>query len=102
MIGDRVRQIREMRGFTQEQLSELANLELQQINRYENNKNKPKADVIIQLARALNVSTDYLLGLIDTPHGHLGDELDDQETEIIVAVRSGDKLKAIEAIVSGH
>lgn len=99
MIGERIKKIRELRGYTQEQLSELSGVELQQIYRYETDKNKPKVDVLLLLARTLNVSADYLIGLVDNPNGHIGDDLDDQETEVIVALRSGDKLKAIQAIV---
>lgn len=80
----------------------MSGVELQQIYRYENDKNKPKVDVLMALAKTLRVSADYLIGLVDNPNGHVGDDLDDQETEVIVALRSGDKLKAIEAIVGKH
>lgn len=100
MRGDRMRQSREDLNLTQDDLAERAGIEVLQIWRYESGKTKPKTDMLVKIAKALHVSADYLLGLTDDPKGYAIDELSDQETEVIEAMRSGDKIKAIQAIVS--
>lgn len=60
-IGDRLKDARKANGLTQEQLSELAGVARENIGRYETGKSQPTVDVLIRLADALNVSTDYLL-----------------------------------------
>jgi transcriptional regulator with XRE-family HTH domain len=65
MRGDRLRQIRKIRGITQEELSERLGIGNRQIWRYENNKTVPDVNMLTKLADALDVSADYLLGLSD-------------------------------------
>ncbi len=71
MRGDRLRQVRLISGYSQEKLSELIGLGSRQIWRYEKGETVPDADVLADIARALNVSADYLLGLTDEPHPYI-------------------------------
>lgn len=102
MRGDRMREARETLKLTQEELAELTGLEPLQIWRYESGKFKPKSDVLSKIAAALNVSTDWLVGLTEHRTGHFGEDLSEQETEIVKAIRTGDKIGAIKAIVGGE
>ena len=64
MLGERVRHARLAAKMTQEQLAELSGLKQFHISRIENGDIKDiKGDTIVRLARALRVSTDYLLGM---------------------------------------
>ena len=66
-IGKRVRKTREHYGFTRERLAEMANISPQFLVHIENGTKSMTANTICNLARALNVSADYLLfGLEDT------------------------------------
>lgn len=66
-IGKRVRQTREHYKLTREQLAEMANISPQFLVHIENGAKSMTALTICKLARALNVSADYLLfGLDDT------------------------------------
>ena len=66
-IGKRVRKTREHYGFTRERLAEMANISPQFLVHIENGTKSMTANTICNLARALNVSADYLLfGLDDT------------------------------------
>jgi len=62
MIGKRLKELREEKGITQEQLGKLVNLSQQTIGHYEVNRAKPDIETIEKLAEYFNVSTDYLLG----------------------------------------
>lgn len=61
-FSDRIRQVRTMRGITQEQLAEMADISRVMIGRYETTDQLPALDTLIRIADALGVSTDYLLG----------------------------------------
>ena len=66
-IGKRVRMAREHYKLTREQLAEMANISPQFLVHIENGTKSMTSNTICKLARALNVSTDYiLLGLDDT------------------------------------
>lgn len=99
MFSDRLTLIRLNRGLTQSELAERSNIHENNIGRYERGEVQPKADTIIELARALNVSTDYLLGVTDYPGQYIEGELTPHEREAIAAWRRGDKVEAIKAIV---
>ena len=62
MLGERVRRARTGLGMTQEQLSAATGLKQFHISRIESGDIKDvKGDTLRRLARALRVSTDYLL-----------------------------------------
>lgn len=56
------------KGISQKMLAEMANTTEATISRYLTNARRmPRADLVIAIADALNVSTDYLLGLTSNP-----------------------------------
>ena len=65
--SDRLRQLRNARGFTQEALAERLELGIRQIHRYERGLSDPSGDVVARIASELSVTSDYLLGLSDDP-----------------------------------
>jgi transcriptional regulator with XRE-family HTH domain len=69
IIGD----LRTARGLSKKQLSDITGIVPSQLSRIENGKIKNiSSDILIKLARALNVSTDYILALttIKEPRSH--------------------------------
>lgn len=62
-FGERLSALRKARGLTQVQLAEAINSTQRAISYYENEAGYPPAPVIADLARALNISADELLGL---------------------------------------
>jgi transcriptional regulator with XRE-family HTH domain len=99
MFEDRLAYVREKRGYTQAELADMVNLSSQQIYRYENAKTEPDAKIVARIARALRVSTDYLLGLTDSPIPYIDADLRENEREALEAWRRGDKYEAIKVIV---
>jgi len=89
--GDRLRQERERQGLTQQQLGERINTGVNQINRYENGIADPLPYQLKHIAKELQVTTDYLLGLVDGPHGHLQEQtLTAHERKFLAALRQGE------------
>src|SRR5208283_5871503 len=62
-FGERLQAIRKARGLTQVQLAEAAGTTQRAISYYETEAGFPPSPAVIDLARALKVTTDELLGL---------------------------------------
>ena len=60
--GDKIRELRQAAGFSQEQLAELSSLNRVTIAKYEAGRVEPGAQALSRIADALDVSTDALLG----------------------------------------
>ena len=69
--GDRLLLARQWKGMSQEDLEGSARLGKGLIHRYENGKSDPSMEVIVKLAETLEVSVDWLLGLVDEPNARL-------------------------------
>lgn len=88
--GDRLRGIRERRGFTQDELAFRLAVGQSQLARYENGRAEPTPEVIARLAGELEVTADYLLGLADDPAGRINEaDLSDIERRLLAAYRRG-------------
>ena len=62
-IGKTIKELRQQRGLTQEDLSEALQVSVQTVSRWENGVNAPDLSMLPQLAIYFKVTTDYLLGL---------------------------------------
>jgi len=68
LLAERVRAVREAHGLSQTALAARAELNLGNVNEIERRQKRGvRADTIVALAAALQVSADYLLGLADDP-----------------------------------
>lgn len=61
VIGERLKMARKMAGMSQQKLGEEAGVSRMSISKYERDINVPKSQVLIKLARALDVKIEYLL-----------------------------------------
>ena len=62
-FGTRLEQIMEMRGYTRKKLAEESGLTEAAISRYITGQREPKAIAIVNIAHALDVTADDLLGI---------------------------------------
>lgn len=60
-FGEKLRSARNLKGLTQKQLANLVEAKHNSVSDWENNKNRPDSDTIIQLCEVLSISPDYLL-----------------------------------------
>ena len=65
IFQDRLRAARKIRGMEQSQLAAKAGLPAASISHFEAGKRKPSFDNLRRLARAIDVTTDYLLGNVE-------------------------------------
>ena len=61
----RLQEVREKRGLSKKQLAETLQITPRAYQYYEEGKREPPYDRLVDLARELDISIDYLLGLTD-------------------------------------
>jgi transcriptional regulator with XRE-family HTH domain len=61
-FGERLRQLRTARGFTQQQLGSKVGISQRMVAYYETQGGTPAAPLVAKLAKALGVSTDEIIG----------------------------------------
>lgn len=64
-FNERLKKLREEKGLTQVQLSELTGISARMIQKYESGNARPRLDAAEKIAKALNVTADQLLGNAD-------------------------------------
>lgn len=91
MLNYRLKTARESRGLSQRELAQLCGFGEKQIWRYESGGSDPSSEHLTIIAKVLEVSTDYLLGLVDEPRKVYvsDDKLTPVERKLIDAVRDG-------------
>ena len=63
MTADRIRALREARGWTQAELARRLNITRNGVNSWEQGLSMPSPTCLVDLAKLFSVSTDYLLGV---------------------------------------
>ncbi|GAA5040145.1 transcriptional regulator [Marivirga lumbricoides] len=61
-IGERITQLRKQKGWSQDELAKRIESSRVMIGKYERSDNSPSIEVIVKLAKAFDVSVDFLLG----------------------------------------
>ena len=61
MISDRIRELRELAGFSQAQLAKKLDVTRSSVNAWEMGLSAPTTQYIVALSRLFHVSTDYIL-----------------------------------------
>lgn len=77
LFGERLKRIRIERNLNQDQLASISGVAQATISEYESGKRRaaPRSDQVAKLATALEVTTDYLLGLVNNPSSNLKGEV---------------------------
>lgn len=68
MFGNRLKTLREQQELSQRDLAKLIQLSPSTVAMYELDQRSPDNDTLIKLAKIFDCTTDYLLGITDTPH----------------------------------
>lgn len=89
-IGDKIKELREKRDLTQDQLASILDLSRSTIGMYERDERQPGYELLIKIADYFNVTTDYLLGrtenknelILTNDNLHVPEEYKDLEIKI--------------------
>lgn len=95
-IGTRIRKYREEAKLSQTQLATQIGVTNSRVSNWEQGLNRPDADMLAEICKALNVSPSLLLGVQLT-----SEELNDKERKIIRAYREKTELQLAVDILLG-
>ncbi|PGZ24379.1 hypothetical protein COE50_28600 [Bacillus anthracis] len=71
MIASRLKEARKNKKWTQEELAKKVGTKKATISNYENEYSTPSNHMLMNLADALDVTSDYLIGRTDSPQTHV-------------------------------
>lgn len=95
-IGGRIRKYREICGISQKELAQLIGVSNARVSNWEQGLNRPDADMIADICKALTVSPSELLDV------HLSDdELSSRERAVLQAYRQKPELQQAVNILLG-
>lgn len=95
-IGSRIRKYRESKGLNQKEFAKLIGVSNSRVSNWEQGINRPDADILADICKALNVSPSELLDVrLST------DELNEQERKVIMAYRTKTDLQHAVNILLG-
>jgi transcriptional regulator with XRE-family HTH domain len=84
-LGDRIKQLRQQRGWSQAQLSKKLNVHQKQISGYERGIHSPSIELLIRMAELFNVSLDYIA-------------FDNRQDKNIVPIADRELMQAVQLI----
>lgn len=97
-IGKRIRQIRLQRDLTQEELGERANLHYSYIGQVERGDKIPSLKTLSKIAKALNVSLDYVLEDVKTYEARPDTEAAINELVTMIKTRPAHQIKMLVSV----
>lgn len=66
-LGEKLKSLREQRGWTQSQAAERLGISSQVVSNYERDYRSPDKETLSRIAKVFNCSLDWLLGVTDNP-----------------------------------
>lgn len=67
MINERLKQLRNAKGFSQKQFAQQLNVSASTVGMYEQGRRTPDSNTLARIADIMDCSTDYILGRVDDP-----------------------------------
>lgn len=103
LVGDRIRDLRKEKRWTQVMLAEKVNVSPQVVSNWERNYTDPDHDDIARLAKVFDESADYILGRSKTRNlkGE-NNEVDEPEYVRLFKKLSPEKRKLILELLEGY
>jgi len=102
MRVDRLQQAMKKSGHNATSLAEMIGRTDRTIRRIISEDGNTSDETVVAIAQALEVSTDYLLGLSDDPTPQMRvDNLTDKERAVLQAMRRDEPMEAIKIISGG-
>lgn len=90
IFGQRLKDRRKNCGLLQKELAEMVGISNRNISSYESDDREPDYYILVKIAKALDCSTDYLLGIVNEPNRFTG-KVDGNHHELLIAEEEADK-----------
>lgn len=82
-FSEKIKSLRQQNNLTQATLAQKLGVTKSVISAYENDLRRPSYEVLVQLARIFNVTTDYLLGIEHKSNIDLSGLTDTEKTALL-------------------
>ena len=102
-IGERIAYLRDLRNMKQKELANMIGVTKATMSKYENNINIPNADILYEISKVLNTSTDYLVGRTNrlTAYINISEEYSTEKLlDVILKLNERNKIKIFERAVT--
>ncbi len=93
MIGERLKEVRRDKHDTQASLAQKLNVSLSTVKSWERDKSAPSHELLVQICKMYNVTSDFLLGISDE------DPLWNREKHNQLSQQNKELLKAFEEFI---
>ena len=105
-IGRRIQRLREKQGMKQEILAQKIDIERSNLSNYETGRRTIPFETLKKVAKVLNTSTDYLLGLTESKSAKIKDReicdytgLSDKSIKILKTIKNLDIIQTINFLI---
>ena len=105
-IGRRIQRLREKQGMKQEILAQKIDIERSNLSNYETGRRTIPLETLKKVAKILNTSTDYLLGLTESKSAKIKDReicdytgLSDKSIKILKTIKNLDIIQTINFLI---
>lgn len=95
-FGERIAKLRIAKGLSQNQLSQMLGVKRSVVSYYESGDRLPSFDVLMEMSRVFNVSTDYLLKGKNAERIISVSDLDENSIDVVMSVVSALRKKRID------
>ncbi len=92
-FGERIAKLRIAKGLSQNQLSQMLGVKRSVVSYYESGDRLPSFDVLMEMSRVFNVSTDYLLKGKDAERIISVSDLDENSIDVVMSVVNALRVK---------
>lgn len=93
-LYERMRLLRSEKGLNRRELAAQLKMPYGTLSKYESGEREPGIDFISEIAQFYGVTTDYLVGLTDDPHGVFTVEVTDYDPQIKAITDMCQKINA--------
>lgn len=101
MFGNRLKELRKAKGFTQKEIAQMLDLKERTYKSYENNERETDSQVLVKIANLFDVSIDYLLDFdVNAVQKETFLDLSNKEVNLIRAYRNKpDMQKSVDILL---
>jgi len=101
LLAERLKRLRNARGYTQTDVGKALNITQQQVAKWEMANSDVSSETLTRLARLLECTSDWLLGLVEAPNEHLTPrDLTTDEWRLVDLYRRGELAEVIRRLAT--
>jgi len=98
-INERINKLRLEKNYSQKELANLCHITEASMSKYLNGAREPRIDVVVNIARALDTTTDYLMGHDSYPKNNSFEELSSLLTRSKIKLTEEQRIDLVNILI---